>query len=183
MNKRNRARWQDPRHVQTAEIDNPEYARAHAGAKGNPERIKATVNLRESAITALAARGQLDKAQAAAAERFRALWEAMGGAGAGSIDYLKEPVDGGGFRDPLSERQAHAGKELSSIRTQLGEYNYRLVGYICGEGYSIHDLTETRRQRDTMTDVLRQQLDILAIRWNFVRPGKQVSDIPLYRCC
>ncbi|WP_246786939.1 hypothetical protein [Rhizobium leguminosarum] len=44
------------------------------------------MNIRESAITTLAARGVLDAAEVAAATHFRALWESMGGKGASAIE-------------------------------------------------------------------------------------------------
>ncbi|WP_206615942.1 hypothetical protein [Rhizobium sp. WSM1325] len=51
----------------------------------------------------------INEAQLAAATRFRSLYEAMGGAGTGSFDYSREPVDGGGSREPLTEQQIRAG--------------------------------------------------------------------------
>ena len=73
--------------------------------------------------------------------------------------------------EPISIRQLEAGRALKSAKSELvsiyGEYGYRLVGYIAGEGRSIHELTETRRQRDTMTDNLRAYLDVLARLWKF----------------
>ncbi|MDV4155250.1 hypothetical protein [Rhizobium brockwellii] len=56
------------------------------------------------AALTLAAKKQINEAQLAAAKRFRALYEAMGGAGAGSFDYSREPVDGGGMREALTEQ-------------------------------------------------------------------------------
>lgn len=157
--------------IGTAEIQNPEWSRAHDGAKANVRYIHQPINIRESAITTLAAKGVIDEAQTAAADRFRALWERMGGAGAGALDYSKEPVDGGGIVEPITIRQLEAGRELKSARDALlkahGEYAYRLVGYIAGQGLSIHELTQTRRQRDTMTDNLRSYLDVLAVLWKF----------------
>jgi hypothetical protein len=152
-----------------AEVDNPLYAPEHDGDRTNPRRIGAFVNIKESAITALAAKGALNAAQVAAAVRFRKLWERMGGSGAGAMDYGRVVVDGGKTPEPISAMQMEAGRELKEAQTRLkqahGEYAYRLVGYICGQGYSIHDLCETRRQRDTMTDLLRMYLDVLADMW------------------
>ncbi|WP_432416649.1 hypothetical protein [Rhizobium leguminosarum] len=54
------------------------------------------MNIRESALTTMAARGVLNAAQVAAAPRFRALWESMGGMGASAIDYGREQVDAAG---------------------------------------------------------------------------------------
>lgn len=149
-----------------AEVENPLYARDHDGARGNVRNITAAINVRESAVTMLAAKGVLNAPQVAAANWFRQRWETMGGAGAGAMDYTREPVDGGGGKDPISDRQIIAGSELNAafgvLTREHGIHAYRLVCRICGEGYSIHDLCSTRRERDTMTDNLRTYLDALA---------------------
>lgn len=154
-----------------ASIENPNWSRDHDGDRTNVRYVQQPINIRESAITTLAAQRVIDPAQTAAADRFRAAWERMGGAGAGALDYSKEVVDGGGIAEPITVRQLEAGRELKAARDALvkahGEYAYRLVGYIAGEGRSIHELTETRRQRDTMTDNLRSYLNVLAILWKF----------------
>lgn len=149
-------------------VDNPLYVAEH---HGNASKIEAFVNVRESAITALAAKGVLSPAQTAAADRYRRLYECMGGKGAGAMDYSRVVVDGGPSPDPIKPIQIEAGRELKAVHEMLvkahGEYAYRLVGYIAGQGYSIHDLCETRRQRDTMTDNLRMYLDLMAAEWGF----------------
>ena len=155
------------------EVDNPLYSRAHHGDRTNPEKIGAVINIRESAVVMLEAKGVLDKAQVKAAERFRKLWERMGGAGAGAMDYSRVVVDGGISPDPISESQMEAGRSLKdaekALKEKHGTYAYKLVGYVCGQGYSIHDMTETRRQRDTMTDLLRMYLDVLAEHWHLAK--------------
>ena len=157
--------------VGSEQVDNPLYMRDHAGDKTNHRQISVPFNHKESAISALAAKRAIDEAQAAAAVRFRSLWEAVGGAGAKAIDYSKEPVDGGGAVEPISLKQLTAGSELKrasdALKSAHGLYAYRLVGYVAGEGRSIHEMTETRRQRDTMTDNLRTYLDVLAELWGF----------------
>lgn len=161
------------RHMELAAVtvDNPHYSRAHSGEKWNPPKSAAVMNIRESAISLLAAKGVINAAQVAAADRFRGLWETLGGSGAGALDYTKEPVDGGGVSEPITVKQLEAGRQLKAASKELkelhGEYAYRLVGYIAGEGRSIHEMTETRRQRDTMTDNLRTYLDILAALWGY----------------
>lgn len=150
--------------------DNPDFSRDHAEGKlGNPRKISVVVNVRESAVSTLAARGLLNEAQVEAADRFRRLFEAMGGNGPRAVDWRREAVDGGRFPDPIGTRQIDAGKQLAAAYENLtkehGRYGWKIVGYVCGEGLSIHDMTETRRQRDTMTDQLRLYLDNLAEFW------------------
>ncbi|MEK1933075.1 MAG: hypothetical protein AAAC47_25515, partial [Pararhizobium sp.] len=93
----------DPhRTLRAVTVENPYFSRARAGDATNPRKINAVVNIRESAITMLASRNKIDAAQVAAATRFRALWEAMGGKGAGAIDYRREYVDGARRSDPIT---------------------------------------------------------------------------------
>lgn len=157
--------------MEMATVENPNWSRAYDGDKTNPRFISVPFNHKESAVSVLASKGAIDPAQYAAAFRFRQLWERLGGAGAGAMDYSRVVVDGGMTPDPISSAQMEAGRELKraeeALRKAHGEYAYKLVGYICGQGYSVHDLTETRRQRDTMTDLLRMYLDVLAGLWDF----------------
>lgn len=152
--------------IKQQEVDNPDFSRDHAeGRYGNYRKISAAVNVKESAIAVLASRGGLDKAQIKAADKFRGLWERMGGAGAGAMDYTKEPVDGGGATDPISLRQLAAGMELKICRELLGARNYSLVCRVAGEGQALTELYEAKRDRLTAADNLRAALDDLAIMW------------------
>lgn len=151
----------------TRTVDNPNWSRDHIEAKGNPRFITATINVRESAITILAAKKLLDEAQVRAADKFRALWETMGGAGAGAIDYSREYVDGGKGPQTITERQLLAGQELARCRKLLGLRGFTLIRAVCGEGQSLWDIGSKRRDRDTAADNLRACLDDLANMWGF----------------
>lgn len=155
--------------VVSGQVPNPNWSRAHSGAKANPRFITAPMNAKESAISVLASKGAIDECQAEAAVKFRRLFEAMGGKGARAIDYSREFVDGGRFPDPIGDAQIDAGKKLAAAYDALvqehGVYGWKIVSYVCGEGRSIHELADTRRQRDTMTDNLRSYLDCLAAHW------------------
>lgn len=148
------------------EVENPNWSRDHHGRRDNPRYITATVSLRESAITTMHARKLIDDAQAAAAVRFRRNWEAMGGKGAGAMDYTKEPVDGGGMPETVSDRHLMAGRELEACRRLLGMRGYRLVCQVCGEGYQIAELFSEKRAQLSGMDALRGHLDDLAELWN-----------------
>jgi len=152
----------------SADMENPYFTTDHPVSSTNPKRIKVVKNLRESAIETLFARGKLDEAQKKAADRFRATWEACGGAGTGAMDYTRTHVDGGGTRDPISERQVDAGKELASCRVMLGKRNYDLVCKVAGQGLSFSDITTDQRAKLTMADNLRDSLDDLARGWGIV---------------
>lgn len=150
----------------TDKVDNPEFSRDHREEyAANFKKVKVSINAKESAIGLLASRGALDKAQIKAADRFRSLWERLGGAGAGAMDYTKEAVDGGGATDPISLRQLAAGMELKQCRELLGARNYGLVCRVAGEGHALTELYEEKRDRLTAADNLRAALDDLAIMW------------------
>jgi hypothetical protein len=146
----------------SAEADNPYFSADHAVSKDNPKKIRVSKNLRESAIETLFARGKLDEAQKKAADRFRATWEACGGAGAGAMDYSRTHVDGGGARDPISERVVTAASDLRECRMLLGARNYALVCKVCGQGLSFGDISTDQRAKLTMADNLRDSLNDLA---------------------
>ncbi|MDX1070471.1 hypothetical protein GOL32_18135 [Sinorhizobium medicae] len=152
--------------LRPSKVPNPYFSRAHAADTSNPPTIPAMVNIRESAVTTLASRGVLDAAQVAAANRFRALFETMGGKGAGAMDYGREYVDGGRRPDPISERQMSAGRELARCRELLGARLYSLVSAVAGEGRSLHEVAgKEKRARLVAADALRWALDDLAAMW------------------
>lgn len=148
------------------EVENPLWSRDHHGRADNPRFVKVTMSLRESSITTMLARKLIDAAQAEAALRFRIAYEAMGGKGAGAIDYTREPVDGGGMVETVTVRQLEAGQVLKAARVQLGVRGYRLIRQVCGEGYQVSDLYKEKRAQLSAMDALRGYLDDLAELWN-----------------
>lgn len=120
------------------------------------------VSLRESSVTVLAAHGLLDATQVNAAFRFRNLWEALDD----DPRRHSSPFERlGGFparKTAESERAAEAKRALKRLRPLLGVRGFDLVVHICAEGYHVRDLCQTRRERDTATDMLRAHLSDLA---------------------
>ena len=150
--------------LRKTQVQNPDWRRDLDGVPGFPRMVTASVNIRESAIATLAAKGVLNAAQVAAADRFRQLCERMG-SGVRTVDYAREPVDGGRSADPVSATQLAAGKELKRCRDLLGAHGYGLVRQIAGERRSLHEFCATRRERETAADMLRIHLDALAELW------------------
>lgn len=153
------------------EVENPHFERAHSGERWNPKVISAPVNIRESTFTALKGRGVLDQQQIIVARKFLGYYEAMGGSGAKAIDYSKEPVDGGGAREAISDRQVEAGFRLKEARDQIGARAYVIVERIIGEGYTIAQISHSHRERTTNADYLKHALDDLAALWNVNKPA------------
>lgn len=154
-----------------SEIDNPLYNRAHDGETWNPKKIMGVKNMKESALVVLEQRKLIDEAQAKAGERFRRIWEALGGAGAGSFDYSREPVDGGGPRSALSDRQIQAGIDLSDCRRVLG-IGYDVMVKVAGEGRAVSDLAQSKNLQRAYIEMLKQGLTALAVHFGYENNGK-----------
>lgn len=154
-----------------SEIDNPLYNRAHDGETWNPKKTMAVKNMKESALVVLEQRKLIDEAQAKAGERFRRIWEALGGAGAGSFDYSREPVDGGGPRSALSDRQIQAGIDLADCRRVLG-IGYDVMVKVAGEGRAVADLTPSKNLQRAYVEMLKQGLTALAVHFGYENHGK-----------
>ena len=165
--------WQPKQKVASIFVDNPYYSKAHDNDTANPIKIKAQVNIKESAIATLSSRKLINEAQVMAADRFRGFYEAMGGAGAGSFDYSREPVDGGGAREPLTERQMRAALELKLAKQILGNKAYDIMTKIAGQGFAIQELASSQRERTTLTDYLKDGLDELARCWGYENKGNK----------
>jgi len=154
-----------------ADVENPLYERAHDGERWNPKTIAVARNLRESTFASLVGRKMLDVQQVSAARKFLGYYEAMGGSGAQAIDYSKEPVDGGGAREAISDRQVEAGIRLNEARQHIGNRHYTIVERIIGEGYTIAQISKDHRERTTNADYLKHALDDLCALWGINRPS------------
>ena len=154
-----------------SEIDNPLYNRAHDGETWNPKKIMGVKNMKESALVVLEQRKLIDEAQAKAGERFRRVWEALGGAGAGSFDYSREPVDGGGPRSALSDKQIQAGIDLADCRRVLG-IGYDVMVKVAGEGRAVSEMAESKNLQRAYIEMLKQGLTALAIHFGYENYGK-----------
>lgn len=160
--------WTSKQDIVFMDVDNPMYSPAHHTSKGNPVKIKAAVNVRESPVGLLAARGLINVAQVRAASRFRALWEAMG-TSVRAMDYSIDPVDGGGISDPISIRQMDAGLQLASLIDDkaIGQRHYDVLVKVIGQGVEISQLSKNRSERDAYTTYLKHGLEDLAIHWGY----------------
>lgn len=153
------------------EIDNPLHNPAHDGERWNPKRVLGAVNMKESALVVLEQRKLINDAQSKAGEKFRCIWEALGGAGAGSFDYSREPVDGGGPRSALSDRQVQAGLDLADCRLVLG-IGYDIMVKVAGEGKAVSELTPSKNLQRAYIEILKQSLTALAVHFGYDNNGK-----------
>lgn len=168
MTKQKKKKQSTPTGFIMEEVENPFYY----GAGNQQKRIKVVYNPRESPIAWMYAhrkRTGITQEQVLAANKFRKLYEAAQGVGVGSMDYTKEPVDGGGFPDVLTDRQARAAKELAQASARLGMEGYQLVEQVCGQCAFIHQLAAARRAQDRMSKNLKDSLESLALYWGYQR--------------
>jgi hypothetical protein len=121
----------------------------------------AVVSLRQSSVVELGERRLLNATQVEAAFLFRNAWSA-------ALEPAPRPVSPFERRDRGApsladvERAAEAKKALRRCKALLGVRGFDLVARICGDGYHIRDLCKSRRERDTMTDLLRMHLSDVA---------------------
>lgn len=125
-----------------------------------PHKVTPIVHLRESSISSLAAHGVIDADQVVAAFHFRSAWERY--ADLHNPRQFAERVDYQMSATRAAELRDTARKEMQRYRLLLGEHGFALVMKVCGEGYHIRDLYASRRERDTMTDILRIHLTAMA---------------------
>ena len=143
-------------------IENPDWSPDKDGEAGFPRYIQAETNSRESAVETLYSRKFLGISQKMAADRFRAFWELAGGS-VRSLDYSQGRVDGGSC-DPVGTR-LQAAREMERCRQLIGTRGFRNIQAVCGEGLALAELTPHKRERLTMADNLRADLDDLATMW------------------
>lgn len=135
-------------------------ARRIVGSEGVALRPAAEVlQIRESSISSLAAHGLLDVDQVAAAMRFRDAWQLVAIASRPHRDF--ERVDGHA-RSTRTEAETAARAILKQCRFAAGQYGFELLVKVCGEGFHVRDLYQSRRERDTATDLLRINLSNIA---------------------
>lgn len=153
------------RHVLTVAVDNPYYSADHPENQTNPRIVDAVVSLRQNSIISLAERKLIDADQVAAAWRFRKAWETVQSATDHSAGF-GEWVDRTCRPSDVAEKRLAAAADLRVARRLLGAHGYDLVSRICGDGFHIRDIHQSRRARDTATDMLRIYLTSLARLWH-----------------
>ena len=156
---------------------------ADPGAPGRS--IRARVNLRESALDHMAARGRIDTAQQAAGDRFRALWERAAIGRRCAADLTREAVDGGGAGDVFTEGFVQAGRDLAEAMRAAGRAGARVLGQVVGEGRSIEDVARAwtgaggpvsgARAEGYVSGTLVDALDALVAHWGLAATGRPTA--------
>ena len=150
-----------------AVADNPYFSPIHAETSSNIRRIIVTVNLKESAISSLAARGVLEAHQAAAC-RFEKLWVVFVGSSLRKSQVRAKLSPTFQSRWPVA---AAGGGVRTSCHSSAGRDRcFILLVRVCDEGRALRELGlgDSRRVLASLADALRWTLDDLALRWGFL---------------
>jgi len=152
---------------------NPAYSR-----KKKPETVTVQVNIRESSIAQMHARGQIDDAQQVAADRFRSVFERAGLSGVQGMDTTRERVDGGQRHAGYTDTRLDAARELSLLARELGKIGYPVCILVCGERLSVRDTARRmlgqppkKRELEYYGRLLRDHLDLLCFHWGYKKKG------------
>lgn len=144
------------------------------GRNGKAGTVTVMVNLRESSIAHMHARGQIDDAQKQAADRFRGLYERASLGGLQTLDIGRERVDNGAGQLGPSDGRLDAARELSVLARDLGKIGYPVCVGICAEHMSIRELAwrmlgrkPVKRELDYYGRLLRDHLDLLCAMWGY----------------
>lgn len=150
-------------HTGEIEVDNPSYQPQHEGASANPRKVRASYNPRESYAGYLWFRKKITDTEFQAATYVRRNYELVGGAGAGSIDYSVERVDGGQIAQDITAQQMAAGRVLKHLSIMLGPAGYDLVIKLAGEGQWPRDMSSKNEKQRYLSMRFRECLEHIAV--------------------
>lgn len=136
--------------------------------------MEVQTNTRESPVEYLAARGRLDGAQKAAAERYRGIYERAQLGSLQAMDPAKEKVDGGKISETLNDSVMRAAYELAQINRAIGRVSAAILISIVGEGVSIGEIARnyphlsSNQAGGFVTGRLLEALDALVSEWGMI---------------
>lgn len=137
----------------------------------NGEKIVVTRSLRDDPLGRLHVRKQIDDAQYHGGRAFQRDFE-LAGRGPKAIDTTREPVDGGGVTEIISEDQGKAAKRLSRVFRALGLDGSTLAQAVLVHGQTCAQIAQARglageRWERYYGQRVQECLDRLAIEYGF----------------
>lgn len=170
--------------IALAKVQNPNWRPDLDGQAGVPREVDSPLNVRESAVETLFARGVLTKLQKKSADMFRAYYEAFSAETVSALDYSRDHVDGSAVVAPVTQQRIRARRELANCRAEVGRRPYALLVSVCGQGSAFTDLypitgkdkeadAANQRRRLTAADILRDALYDIGIMWGLATGHSQ----------
>ncbi len=158
--------------VAPIEVDNP------LALSGETEKIIAIRSIRTDPLAWLHAHRHIDDAQFYAGRYWQELHQRAGLGNIQSVDTTKEPVDGGGVRDLVSDGQMDAIKKLRVASVHLGVIGERLVQDVLVHGMSIGQVAASRGDITAAGPKLwglmfRKNLEVLATAFGFASRAQE----------
>jgi hypothetical protein len=135
------------------------------------DKIVTLRSVRNDPLARLHSHRQIDEAQYQGGRAFQDDWE-KAERGPQAVDPSREYVDGGQFREPITERQRKAVLRLNRVERELGADGSVLVHEVLILGLTMEQIAERRgvrgqRWSDYLSRRLRECLDRLAQVYGF----------------
>jgi hypothetical protein len=137
------------------------------------EKIQVVRSVRHDPLADMLSRGVIDQALYLAGRKWQNLHERSTIGSIGAIDPTKEAVDGGKMREPLSDSQINAFKELQAAKIMLGAGGARLMMNLLEDQLSMASLgklyeCDTGRKLNFLSLRVRECLGDLGKLWGYV---------------
>jgi hypothetical protein len=143
------------------------------------EKIVTLRSIRNDPLARLHSHRQIDEAQYQGGRAFQDDWE-KAEHGPQAVDPSREYVDGGQFREPITERQRKAVLRLNRAERELGADGSALVHEVLVLGMTTEQIGQRRglraqRWRDYFARRFRECLDRLALIYGFATEGSPAT--------
>lgn len=137
------------------------------------EQIAVIRSVRDDPLADMRSRGVIDEAMFWAGRKWQSLHECSEIGPIGAIDPTREAVDGGKPRDPITDRQIDAFRQLDKARRELGMIGERLVKDVLGGGMTIGQVADkwghsSAREQNYISRRFRESLETLGQLWGFI---------------
>lgn len=135
-------------------------------------KVRVIRSVRDDPLAGMKARDQIDDAMLAAGRLWQMYLENSEIGGTKAIDFTREAVDGGRFKEPDITRMSIALVELKKADKQLGQEGCALIRDVLGARLTIMQAAHrrsmsTQREIDYLGRRFRECLNTLAILWGF----------------
>lgn len=163
--------------IKSARSDTAEKLTRHIQDPFDPDRMIQVEVRQLDPLSRMAARREIDDAQARAGVLFRQSHEVVASTGLRAVDFLHEKVDGGRVRNGLPERSMRAAQRLREAQLLLGWQNYRVLICCVVEGCpatAVAEQSSAGADRGVVSFQVRNGLEQLAILWGLAQDPKRV---------